>query len=93
MVELCNKSCCLVIFTGHALVSQDLRNSNDLFNVGNVLFIVMDGVSDLSDGRDNSVVSFNIVCEGNCCVYSAKWLNEGTKTWNLWYGGFNVLLV
>ena len=93
LVKLHNKSCLFVIFTGRATVMKGAGDSDDFFNVPNICFAVVDGVADLSDGGDDGLVGVGVICKGDCRMHSAKWLNRGTSTWNLWYGGCNVFLV
>ena len=70
-----------------------LSDLNDLFNVANVFFVVVDGAPYLGDGGNDGFVSFDIVCERNCNMHSPKWLNGGIRMWNHWYRGFNIFLV
>ena len=68
-------------------------DSDDLFNVTDIFFTVVNSVTDSGHGRDNGVVSVEVVCEGNCHTHSAKWLNRGIMTWNFWYRGCYVFLI
>ena len=65
LVELCNKSCHLVIFTGQTAVSQDLNDLNDLFNVADVFFVVVNGVLHSGDGGEDCLVGRDVICEGD----------------------------
>ena len=47
-------------------------NSDDRFNVSNVLFSMVDSVADLGNSGSNSSLSVNIVCKGDCCVTATK---------------------
>ena len=68
-------------------------DSDDLLDVSNVLFSVINGVADLGDSSDDGAVGIDVVCERNCLMCSAKCLNRGMSTWNLWCGGCDVFLV
>ena len=94
LVELCNKSCCFVIFTGHPSVSQGMSNPNYLFDLANICVATVDAITDLGDGRDNGLVGGRVVSKGDCRLHPAKGcLNWGTSMWNCWYGGCNDFLI
>ena len=84
MVELCNKSCHVVIFTGCTAVTNGTGNSDDFFNISDILFTMVDSVANLGDGGYNGSVGVDIICEGNCLTCLAKCLNRGMSMWNLW---------
>ena len=68
-------------------------DSDDLLDVPDIFFSMVDGVVNPGNSGNNGLVGINVICEGNCLTCSAKCLNGGTSMWNLWYGGCNVFLV
>ena len=61
LVELHNKSCRFVIFTGCTVVTKGTSNSDDFFNVSNVLFSMVDGFADSGDSGNNGSVGIDIM--------------------------------
>ena len=47
LVHLCNKSCHFIIFAGQTAVTEVLSDPDDLFDVPDVLFSMIDSVADL----------------------------------------------
>ena len=45
-------------------MSQSSSNLNDLFDVADILLVVVDSVPDSSDGGKDGLVHFRAVCEG-----------------------------
>ena len=83
LVELCNKSCCFIIFAGRPSVSQGASDSDDLFNLADVHVTTVDVVTDSGDGRNNSSVGGGVIGEGDGCLHPTEWcLNGGFTMWN-----------
>ena len=49
-------------------MTEGTGNSDDIFDISDVLFTVVDSVADSGDGGNNGSVSANIICEGNCLM-------------------------
>ena len=49
LIDSCNHSCHFVIFAGHTAVTKSVGDSDNFFNVSDVLFAVVDDVVDLGD--------------------------------------------
>ena len=80
-VELCYKSRRFFIFTGCPLVSEGVRDLNNLFNLANVLVAMFNVVVDSCDGGHNCSVGGGIASEGDGCLHPAKWCaNGGIRT-------------
>ena len=93
-MQLHDECCSFVIFAGHPLVSEGSSNADDLFNLADIHFAVVDGVSYSSDGGEDGLVGSGVVGDGDGCLGPTEWrVNCGTTTWNFLYRGWYVFLV
>ena len=94
LVQLRDECCSFVIFAGRSSVSEGASDANDLFDLADIRFAVVDGVLDPSDGGEDGLVGSGVVGDGDGSLGSSKWrANGGTTTWNFWYGGWYVFLI
>ena len=87
-MQLRDECCSFLIFAGRPLVTEGTSDSDDLFNLADVLVAAMDGITDSGDGGEDCLIGGGIVCDGDGCLGSPeRCVNGGTTTWNFLYGG------
>ena len=92
--KLRDECCSFVIFAGRPSVSEGASDADDLFDLADVHFAMVDGIMHSGDGGEDGLVGGSVVCKGDGCLNPSKWCAKGgTTTWNFWYGGWYVFLV